>query len=560
MDCAQEVSLLRARLSREPGVRELYFDTVIARMTVVFDPRRTGAANIGKAVGELGMECIDWESRALPSAELPPWKRSGFWTWISGLPLLAGFAVQWAQTGELWETLLAHGHHETGHGGDLHTIPAAALTLYAFAMGAGLWRIAPRAWVALRRLTPDMNLLVVASALGAAGLGEWVEAASLSFLFTMAGHLESWSLGRARESITGLLGVAPPTARVIHGDHEHDTPVERVPVDALVRVAAGERIPCDGTVEAGESWVDQALLTGESVAVPKGPGAAVYAGSLNEDAELLVRATRPSRDTVLARLIRMVESSGQRKARAEQWIERFARYYTPAVLALALTLFLLAPAVAALPWEQAAYAGMMALLVACPCALVISTPVTMMAAISSAARRGILIKGSVHLEEAARMRQLCSALPVETLIGLKLVSVPPDASREERHALAAAAVAQEPRTGYFGAQVDDLEALAAARPGISGAGPSSDAAQEAADIVLLQPGNNGLAFLVAHARRAARTLAVNIAIAIGFKLLFVAAALAGRGSLWMAVASDMGATLLVTLNGLRLLHPATMKK
>lgn len=556
--------MLRAHLSREQGVRDLAFDIFQGRMTVSFDGGMTSESRIQQAVLGIGMGCERWSSRAASEPETRGGGTAGAWVWASGLTLAAALTVHSVLTGEVIQTLLAHGHGIGSPAEHDHATPWPALGLYVASLAAAAVKIGPRAWTSLRNRQANMDLLVAVSLLGAGVLGEWAEAGTLGFLFVLAGRLESWSLERARGAITRLLRVAPPRATVVHHDHEHETEVERIQPGTLVRVGAGERIPVDGRIESGSSFVNQALITGESVAVEKGPGAGVYAGTINEDAPLWIRASAHASDTVLARMIRMVERSQSRRAGREQLIERIAARYTPAVLALAAALAFLPPLSGGGAWSDWAYQGVMVLLVACPCALVISTPVTMMAALTSAARAGVLVKGTSFLEEAAGVRTL---LGPERLLeswswrrGPVKLQPLVETSAEGR----TQRVEEEQRDGapaaYVGETADDAAAVAAASVGIALAAPGSDLAQEAADIVVLRGGGRSVEFLFSHARRTMRVVASNIAIAIAMKAMFLAAIATGRATLWMAVAADMGATLLVTFNGLRLLRAGKMKE
>ncbi len=431
MDCGEEVSLLRARLSRLAGVRELRFDVIEGRMDVEYAPQMVTAEAIAGAVESIGMKCEPWRERPAPAPR--DWGRLLVWT--SGAALAAGLALQVLASGEVVETLLAHGH-AAGAGHDRAVAPAA-IALFAAAMLAGASGVLRKAWAALLARRADMNLLVVLSMAGAASLGEWAEAATLSFLFALAGRLEAASLARAREAIASLLAVAPSEASVVHGDHEHRVEVEALRIGATVRVRPGERIPCDGLVRGGRSHVNQALITGESVAVEKGPGQEVYAGSLNENGTLEITATHEARDTTLARMLRMVEDSRTRRAPSERTIEKFTRYYTPAILALALGVALFPPLFLHGTWSGWAYHGMVVLLISCPCAFVISTPVSVVAALASAARQGVLVKGGAFLEEAARLRAL--ALDRQGILTrgrpevARRIPLDADAARDLRH-------------------------------------------------------------------------------------------------------------------------------
>lgn len=715
MDCAEEVSLLRGRLGKMEGVRDLSFDIFRARMDVDYDPRAVKAKEIEAAVSTLGMKALPWRDEAREEGSL--WDRHGrhILAWISGLALAGGMTWQAVHSGDLVQSLLVHEH---GH----HHLPWGAVFLFQVAMAAGVIHALPKAWAALRALRPDMNLLVVLSMMGATALGEWTEAATLSFLFALAAMLESWSMARAREAISKLLQVTPPFAVVLHhgshhgaedgGQHEHPMPVEDVPVGATVRVKPGERIPCDGEVARGEALVNQALITGESAAIEKREGDPVFAGTINENGMIEVRTTRAASDTTLARMIRMVEESQTRRAPSEQFVEKFTRYYTPAVFLLAFSVALLPPLVGAGAWSAWFYQGMVILLISCPCALVISTPVSVVAALTSAARHGVLVKGGTFLEEAAKVRavafdktgvlttgrpQVQEMIPLdgrgktevlEHLARLEQASEHPLAQAilryaalngvaevasasfraiqgrgaeaevegktfwagstrmlrekglEDERAAAEAlrlsdaehtvvacgtdeaawallGVSDPPRpeakrvmnelrrqgiddlvmlTGdnnataqrvaraigmdevqaellpedkaaaivellrkhrhvaMVGDGVNDAQALAYSSVGITLGRQGTDVAKETADVVFMANDLTRLPFLISHARRTVSVIKQNIGFALLTKLAFLVAALMGAATLWMAVAADMGATFIVTFNGLRLLR------
>jgi Cd2+/Zn2+-exporting ATPase len=252
-----------------------------------------------------------------------------------------------------------------------------------------------------------MNLLMTVAVLGAVAIGEWFEAATVSFLFALSLTLESWSVGRARRAIAALLNLAPPTARVLQPDGSEAAVLvaEVRPGDHFI-VPAGERIPLDGHVTEGASAVNQAPITGESVPVEKRSGAEVFAGTINGDGTLTVEATKTAEDSTLARIIHMVEEAHACRAPSEQWVERFARVYTPAVMVLALLVFLLPPVVLGQAWDEWFYRALVLLVIACPCALVISTPVSIVASLASAARAGVLVKGGAFIELPAYLQAI----------------------------------------------------------------------------------------------------------------------------------------------------------
>lgn len=587
MDCAEEVSLLRRSLSEVPGITELHFDVMQARMDVEYDPARVSPSDVSRAVARLGMSAEPWAAAPRTAA----WKDQlqNLQTVASGLALMAGTILEAAAERGGWRAWVSEASHSP---------PPVVLACYLLAIIAGFFPFLPKVWVSVRHRRPDLNVLVALSLAGAAFLGEWSEAATLSFLFALAGRIERWSLARARHAIASLFEMSPRHATVIHPHGDHVLPVERVPVGALVRVRPGELIPCDGEVVSGKSMVNQAILTGESVAVPKGVGSKVYAGTLNMEGTLEIRATSPASDTTMARMVRMLGESARRKSPSERTVERFARVYTPAILALALLVMTGPPLLIGGAWERWLHEGMVILLIACPCALVISTPITVAAALASAARRGVLVKGGAFLEELAAIRAVafekngvltlgCPGQGDDPLRGeaaqavreLKRSGVPriamltSDAPEAARAAAAAAEIdeihaeltpesrveavkalsASGSKIAVVGDGISDVPAMVAANVGVAFGRHAMDVALETADVVLLSDNLLRLPFAVRHARRAVGVIRQNVAIAVGLKIAFLVVAVSGRATLWMALIADMGATLLVVFNGLRML-------
>ena len=250
----------------------------------------------------------------------------------------------------------------------------------------------------------DINVLMLIAATGAIALGQWSEAATVVFLFAVAQALEARTLERARTAIRSLMDLAPTEAivRTAAGDQRID--VDRVEPGAIVIVRPGEKIPLDGTVVAGGSAVNQAPVTGESLPIDKDVGDDVFAGTINGRGALEIRVTRVRRDTTLARIIHLVERAQAQRAPSQMLVERFARVYTPVVMALAAVVAIVPPLAAGAEWHTWLYRALVLLVVACPCALVISTPVSIVAALAGAARKGVLIKGGAHLERTSRVR------------------------------------------------------------------------------------------------------------------------------------------------------------
>jgi Zn2+/Cd2+-exporting ATPase len=289
----------------------------------------------------------------------------------------------------------------------LQISPAALeLGIFVTAIIVGGWMLLPGAWAAVRQLRPNISSLMVIAVVGASVIGEWAEAATVVFLFGVAEWLEGWADRRAQRATEALLQIAPKTATVKRDGQFVEVPVEEVKVDETVAVKSGMSVPLDGVVAVGESAVNQAPITGESVPVDKKPGDAVFAGTINGEGSLEVRVTKAAGDTTLARIIRLVAEAQEQKAPTQRFVDVFARYYTPAVTVVALLIFLTPPLFMDGEWSVWLYRACVLLIIACPCALVISTPVSIVAGLTALARRGVLVKGGAHLETVGRLKAL----------------------------------------------------------------------------------------------------------------------------------------------------------
>ncbi|MGA0594290.1 heavy metal translocating P-type ATPase [Enterovirga sp. CN4-39] len=282
--------------------------------------------------------------------------------------------------------------------------PAADRWAFLAALAIGLVPVARRAFVALRLgISFSIEMLMTIAAVGAVIIGATEEAAAVVFLFLVGELLEGVAAGRARASIQGLTKLVPKTALVEREGRTAEVPAERLSVGETVLVRPGDRIPADGTVVEGESGVDEAPVTGESVPKRKGVDDPVFAGTINGDGALRVKVTAAARDNTIARVVRLVEEAQEAKAPTERFIDRFSRYYTPAVVAVAALVAVLPPLLAGANWNEWIYKGLAILLIGCPCALVISTPAAIAAGLSAGARRGLLMKGGVVLESLGRI-------------------------------------------------------------------------------------------------------------------------------------------------------------
>ncbi len=710
MDCAEEVAPLRRVLGQLLGGEErLRFDLLTGTLSVVDGEPRIAMDALLAAIASIGMRGEAWSPR-MPASEagLTSGRRGrAILTIASGLSAAAGFAAHAVVGGGISAALGAEGVANAA------TVPVVARFCYSLAIVAGLGAVLPKAWAALRRVRPDIHLLMVIAVVGAVWIGEWFEGATVAFLFSLSLAIEAWSLGRARRAVGSLLDLTPETAHLLGDDGaSEEVPCDAVPVGARIRVKPGERHPLDGVVVTGAGVVNQAPITGESIAVEKGPGDPVFAGTLNGDSAFEIRTTKLAGDTTLARIALLVGEARSQRSASERWVDRFARIYTPVVLGLALLALVLPPTLLGRGWDTSLYEALVLLVIACPCALVISTPVSIVAGLTAAARHGILVKGGEHLERAARLDAiafdktgtltegrptvvevvpldghtdgellaraaslelssehplakaiLASAaergLKTRPAVGLRILQgkgatarvegvelwlgshryleergeETPDVHRrlealavggrsvvvvgDATHVCGLIAIADRVRPNAAGAVralrasgirhlvmlsgdnaataraigdlaeidevradllpaekvaavealilrygtvamvgdgVNDAPALARSSLGIAMGRGGSDVAIESADIVLVSDDLAKLPWLVAHSRRTLRVVRQNIVFSILVKLIFAVLTVIGAARMWAAIAADMGASLAVIANGLRLLR------
>ena len=704
MDCAEEIAVLKRELGPLVGGEEhLGFDVLSGKMIVRASARAVTADEIVRAVSATGMRAAPWvlerDRRPEPrDARTVPVVASGIGTAL-------GFAIHAWAAGSPLAALGSEGL------GAAEGPPLLARLAYAAAIAMGLWLVLPKALFAVRRLRPDMNLLMTLAVAGALAIDDWLEASTVTFLFAVSLALESWSVSRARRAIEALTAMAAPRARVRRGERELEVAPDEVRIGDLVVVRGGERFAVDGEVLEGRGDVNQAPITGESVPVSKAPGSEVFAGAINGDAVLVVRATKLAGESMLAKIASLVADAQSRRGPSEQWVERFAVWYTPAVLGSAALIATFPPLALGADWEPWIYRGLVLLVIGCPCSLVISTPVSIVAAIAAAARHGVLLKGGSFVEIPATLKAIALDKTGTLTEGRpRVVEVVPFAEHDERelleralalearstHPLAraivehceasgisaapadevtivqgrgatarfggraywlgshryleergqessevherlatleasgcsvvivgndehvcgllalrdgirsesvraiaalreagvshvamltgdnpgtAAIIAKETEVDIVLAQllpaekvtaieklvktygsvamvgdgVNDAPALARATLGIAMGAAGSDVALETADVALMNDDLGKVAWLVHHSRRALRIIRQNIWFSLAIKAVFVVLALTGTSSLWLAIAADMGASLLVTLNGLRLL-------
>ncbi|RTE10168.1 heavy metal translocating P-type ATPase [Paenibacillus whitsoniae] len=375
MDCGSCVLTIENHFKNNAAVKLVSVNFSTGKMTIEHD---NSVEEIIKEVSKAGYKASLVSSKR--TGEVKKDKSGTSALILSGALLLFGFAGSYTDVSPLLITLL-----------------------YALSIVIGGYKPAKSAFYAVKSRSLDMNVLMTVAVLGAAAIGEWLEGATVVWLFALGIMLQTRSIEKTRNSIRSLMDLAPPEAIVKSGGALVRKPVEEVAVGDLIVVKPGDKIPLDGQIIAGESSVNQAPITGESIPVDKQSGDPVYAGTINEHGSLEIQVTKPAYDTTIAKIIHLVEEAQEQKAPTEAFVDKFARSYTPIVFILALVVMVLPPVFGFGTWGEWFYKGLELLVVACPCALVISTPVAIVSAIGNAARNGVLIKGGAFLEVAGRI-------------------------------------------------------------------------------------------------------------------------------------------------------------
>jgi Cd2+/Zn2+-exporting ATPase len=449
MDCREEVAMLERRFKNLKGLEDFSADVIARRLHVKYDAAKLTASTIADAVADTGMRAWLEHEEPIASHEGSA-RRRHVLVWIAGAALGLGLAVAAL---------------------DYRT---PSVVLFALSLAAGLPLTFRRAVIAMRVGSLDINVLMVVAAVGAILLGQWSEGATVVFLFAIAQMLEMYTLERARRAIRSLMELTPTEAIVRDAIGERTVDANVVTPGAIIVVRPGDKIPLDGEVIAGSSAVNQAPITGESLPIDKASGDIVFAGTINGRGALEVRVTRARRDTTLAKIIHLVERAQAQRAPSQTVVERFARIYTPVVIALAIAVAIVPPLVVHAAWQTWVYRALVLLVVSCPCALVISTPVSIVAALAGAARKGVLIKGGAHLERTSQIRCIAfdktgtltrgtpQVVEVAAMNGLAAPAVLALAAAVEQrsaHPIAQAIVSHAFASGALSAPADDVRSL-----------------------------------------------------------------------------------------------------
>lgn len=458
MDCADCARTIEKAISALPGVQSAVVNFGAARLSVIPSNGQAGIANaVERTVSGAGYRAAPISRRAEEHA-LPLWRRDRKVITTAIGAVLAGIgAALWLLGAAAW----------------------LVDTFYGLAIIVSGFTFARAGLLAARSGRADMNLLMTVAAIGAAALGDWAEGAAVVLLFAFGGTLQAYTLEKTRGAIRGLMDLSPPTALVkrtgTDGAHEQRLPVSEVEPGEVVLVGPGERIPLDGVVLKGTTSVDQSPITGESVPVDVGPGSELYAGTINGPGAFSMRVLRAANDTTLAHIIHLVEEAQAQRAPSQQFVDRFSAVYTPLVIAAAALVAVVPFLLFAQPFGEWFYRALVLLVVACPCALVISTPVSLVAAIGTATRRGVLIKGGAALETLGQIRAIAfdktgtltegkpRVVSVQALDGdarrLLEVAAAVEARSEHPLARAVAHAGREARNGSAQLEAEDFTAL-----------------------------------------------------------------------------------------------------
>lgn len=378
MDCSDCAMVIEHSISRLHGVLRASVSYAGKNMQVEYDSYQTNRAEIEKRIRSLGYQ--------IPLGQIQTWfieNRELLFSLVAGLLL----AIGW-----LGEQLF-------------HFPRVLSIIFYLAAYGFGGWDISRHALHALRERTFDTDLLMILAAIGAAALGDFAEGALLIFLFSFGHVLEERALERARSAIAALADLTPKTALVRRNGHEIEVPVEQVGLQEVIILRPGSRIPVDAIVQMGQSSVDQAPVTGESIPVDKAPGDKLFAGTINGEGALEAQVTRLAKDGTLAQVMKLVEEAQTQKSPTQQTVEKFEKFFVPAVL-IGTILVILIPPIFGIPFRDSFLRAMTLLVAASPCALALGAPAAILTGIGQAARNGILIKGGVHLENLGRLKAI----------------------------------------------------------------------------------------------------------------------------------------------------------
>ncbi|APC92133.1 MULTISPECIES: heavy metal translocating P-type ATPase [Francisella] len=706
LDCIEEVNIIKKALAKKVAEQSMQFDLLNGKLSI--NASDISTKEIIALIKKSGLKASTWDEYISKNRDTNFYNKHSrlITTIISGIFIVFGYIYHGIASGFI-HAFIANDNSE-------QVTPFIPQMAYLLAIVFGSWFVVPKALASLKRLAADMNLLMLIAIIGALIIGQLFEAAVVSFLFAFSLLLESWSINNARSAITKLMQLTPDKALVYccHDKQFEEKPIAEINIGKRVLIKPGQRIALDGVIIKGSGYINQAPITGESIPVEKTINDEVFAGSINGSSTIEIKTTKTADNSSVAKIIQAIEHAQAKRSKAEKWVDKFARIYTPTMIVLALLIAILPPLFLGQAWLKWIYQALVILVIACPCALVISTPISIVSSLAKAARNGILIKGGEFIEIPATLKAIAFdktgtltlgqpsiteivvaenfskqylitiAASLESTVDHPIAQAVLDyannnniiftqASNTEvisgkgvtgeidnnsfwlgNHAFAhekqlcnnsllhqkatkledsgltlifignskdiigiiaiqdkikdningclkqlkslgisqtimltgdnpatAKAIATQAGINSFYAEllpqdkvtkveelvnsyasvamvgdgINDAPALATAKLGIAMAAIGNDIAIETADIALMTDDISKLAWLIKHSKKTLKIIKQNISFAIAIKAIFISLAMLDLATLWMAIAADMGATLIVIINSLRLL-------
>ncbi|AEB27334.1 Lead, cadmium, zinc and mercury transporting ATPase; Copper-translocating P-type ATPase [Francisella cf. novicida Fx1] len=706
LDCIEEVNIIKKALSKKVAEEYMQFDLLNGKLSI--NSSDISTKEIIALINKSGLKASTWDQYISKNHDTNFYSKYSrlITTIISGMFIVFGYVYHGLTAGFI-DAFVANDS-------STQLTPLISQISYLLAILFGSWFVIPKALASLKRFSADMNLLMLIAIVGAIIIGQHFEASIVSFLFAFSLLLESWSVSNARKAITKLMQLTPDKALVYccHDKQFEEKPIAEINIGKRVLIKPGQRIPLDGIIIKGSGYINQAPITGESIPVEKTINDEVFAGSINGSSSIEIKTTKTADNSSVAKIIQAIEHAQTKRSKAEKWVDKFARIYTPTMIALALLIAILPPLLLGQAWLKWIYQALVILVIACPCALVISTPISIVSSLAKAARNGILIKGGEFIEIPATLKaiafdktgtltlgqptiteifvaenfseqylitiaaslessvdhpiakavldyatndnieftpasntqviigkgvtgeidnnsfwlgnhafahekQLCnnsllhkkaiqladSGLTLifvgnsKDIIGiialqdkikaniniclkqLKNLGIMQTIMLTGDNTATAKAIATQAEIDEFYAEllpqdkvtkveelvnnyasvamvgdgINDAPALATANLGIAMAAIGNDIAIETADIALMTDDISKISWLIKHSKRTLSIIKQNISFAIAIKVIFISLAVFDLATLWMAIAADMGATLIVIINSLRLL-------
>ncbi|MBK2356084.1 heavy metal translocating P-type ATPase [Francisella hispaniensis] len=706
LDCIEEVNIIKKALNKKVAEEHMQFDLLNGKLSI--SSSNISTKEIIALINKSGLKASTWDQYISKNHDTNFYSKYSrlITTIISGIFIVFGY-VYHALTAGFIDAFIAND-------GSTQLTPLISQISYLLAILFGSWFVVPKALASLKRFSADMNLLMLIAIVGAIIIGQHLEAAVVSFLFAFSLLLESWSVNNARSAITKLMQLTPDKALVYccHDKQFEEKPIAEINIGRRVLIKPGQRIALDGVIIKGSGYINQAPITGESIPVEKTINDEVFAGSINGSSTIEIKTTKTVDNSSVAKIIQAIEHAQAKRSKAEKWVDKFARIYTPTMIALALLIAILPPLLLGQAWLKWIYQALVILVIACPCALVISTPISIVSSLAKAARNGILIKGGEFIEIPATLKAIAfdktgtltlgqptitEILVAENFSKQYLITVVASLESTVDHPIAKAildyannnnivftqasntqvisgkgvigeinnntfwlgnhvfahekqlcnnnllhqkatelgnngltlifvgnskdiigiiaiqdkiktnvndclkqlknlgikqtimltgdntatakSIATQSGIDSFYAEllpqdkvtkieelvnnyasvamvgdgINDAPALATANLGIAMAAIGNDIAIETADIALMTDDISKLSWLIKHSKRTLSIIKQNISFAIAIKAIFISLAMLDLATLWMAIAADMGATLIVIINSLRLL-------